>query len=61
MFLALPSSVRSALYGFTIFVNAMVAVVVTEVKLSVWVLGAVAGFNALVALMAHANVTPDEE
>lgn len=53
----LVPQIRSAIYTLTVFVNALVAVVQTEVKLSVWVLGVVAGFNALVALMAKANVS----
>lgn len=57
-----PSSkVRYAVYVLSIFINAAVAVLVTQVEVSVYVLAAVAGLNAVVAVIAGHNVTPDEE
>lgn len=57
-----PSTIRTALYVMMVFINAMMAVLVSsEVKLPVLLVAFVAGFNAVVGLMASANVTPDEE
>jgi hypothetical protein len=57
----LTAKVRAIVYLLSVFINASIAIVLTEVKLSVWVLGGVAGFNAVVAILAKANVTPDEQ
>ena len=57
-----PSSVRSVLYVLTVFINATLGVLVASgVEVSVYVMAVVAGFNAVVALMAKSNVTPDEQ
>ena len=56
-----PSSIRTGLYVLSVFINAVMGVLITsEVSLPVVVLALVAGFNAVVALMAGVNVTPDE-
>lgn len=56
-----PSSkVRDAIYLISVFVNATVAVLLTEITLSIWVIALVAGFNAAVAILAKKNITPDE-
>lgn len=56
-----PSSkVRAIIYTLGVFVNAFFGVLATgEVKLPIWVVAALAGFNAVLALMAKANVTPE--
>lgn len=56
------SSVRTTLYVLSVALNAFMAVLLTsDVNISVFVLAGVASFNAVVALMAGANVTPDEQ
>lgn len=55
----LPAKIRTIIYLLSVFVNATLAVVLTEVTVNIWVLGVVAGLNALVALLAKSNVTPD--
>lgn len=56
-----PSSkVRDSIYLISVFVNATVAVLLTEITLSIWVIALVAGFNAAVAILAKNNITPDE-
>lgn len=49
--------VREVLYLLTVFINAFVAIAVTQVTLSIWVLASVGGLNALVAAMAKSNVS----
>jgi hypothetical protein len=57
-----PSAVRTTLYVTSVALNAMMGVILTsEVEVSVYVLAGIAGFNAVVALMAGLNVTPDQE
>jgi hypothetical protein len=54
------SAVRTGLYVISVFINAMLGVLVTsEVVIPIIALALVAGFNAVVAIMAGANVTPD--
>lgn len=54
------STVRTAIYTLSVFVNATVAVLMTsDVVLSPWVLAPIAGLNAVVAFMAGANVNED--
>lgn len=56
-----PSTVRTFLYVMGVAINTFVGVLLTsDIKLSVYVLAAIAAYNAVVALMAGANVTPDE-
>jgi len=56
------SSVRTALYVLSVFINAVMGVLVTsDIVIPVVALALVAGFNAVVALMAGANVQPDLE
>lgn len=56
------SSARSALYALQVFVNATVGVLVaSKVEISVYVIALIAGFNAVMGLLAKANVTPDEQ
>lgn len=56
------SSVRTTLYVLSVAINAFMAVLLTsEVVISVFVLAGIASFNAVVALMAGINVTPDNE
>jgi len=56
------SSVRTALYVLSVAINAFMAVLLTsDVVISVFILAGIAAFNAVVALMAGANVTPDEK
>lgn len=56
------SNVRTSLYIITVFMNAMIgALVASGVAVSVFVLATMAGFNAVVALMAGINVTPDQK
>lgn len=56
------SSVRIVLYALSVAVNAFMGVLLTsDISISVYVLAGVAAFNAVVALMAGANVTPDKE
>ena len=56
------SAVRTVLYALSVGVNAFMAVVITsDVEVNIFVLAGVAAFNAVVALMAGANVTPDKE
>lgn len=56
-----PSSVRTGLYVTSVFINAVTGVLITsEVVVPVVALALIAGFNAVVALMAGANVTQDE-
>ena len=55
------SNIRTVLYLVTVFINAVVGVVTTSgVVVPIAVLAIVAGFNAVVALMAGANVAPDK-
>ena len=61
MLQAIPAGVRDALYALGVFVNAMVAVVVTEVSLSVWVIGALAGYNAFLGILAKVNINHEDE
>lgn len=57
-----PSVVRQLAYIVSVFVNASMGVLIANnVELSVWVLAVIAGFNAVVALMASINITPDQE
>lgn len=57
-----PSYVRSTLYALSVAINAFMAVLLTgNVEVSIFVLAGVAAFNAVVALMAGVNVTPDIE
>lgn len=57
-----PSNVRAALYVVSVFLNTFTAALVAGgVKLNIWVVAGLAGFNAVVALMARANVSPNEE
>lgn len=56
------SNVRTMLYVLSVAVNAFMAVLLTnDVEMNVYALAGIAAFNAVVALMAGANVTPDEE
>ena len=58
----IASNVRSAIYVTSVFVNAMVAfLVAANVELNVWALAVLAGLNAVVAVVARANVTPDHK
>lgn len=60
MNVSIPSNVRAALYLLSVFIGSTVAFLTAAgVKLSVWVLALAAGFNAVVAIVARANVTPD--
>ena len=55
-----PSAIRSALYVLSVFINATLAVLISsDVELSVYILAVVAGFNAVVALMARSNVSEE--
>lgn len=58
-----PSSrVRTTLYVLGVFVNAtMGALITSEVVVPVIALALLAGFNAVVAIMAGVNVRPDGE
>lgn len=57
-----PSSVRSTLYVITVFINAMMLVFTArEVAIPVLLEAAISGLNAVVAVMAVANVKPDVE
>jgi hypothetical protein len=54
----LPPKVRSVVYVLSVFINAVFGVLATnEVKLSVWVVAGLAGFNAVVAVLAARNVS----
>jgi hypothetical protein len=54
------STVRATLYVVSIFINAVMGVMIAnEVVMPVFVLALLAGFNAVVAVMAGANVTSD--
>jgi hypothetical protein len=54
------STVRTGLYVLSVFINAVMGVLVTsEVVIPIIALALVAGFNAVVAIMAGANVTQD--
>ena len=56
------STVRTSLYVFSVFINAVAGVVLTsDVVVPIIAVALLAGFNAVVALMAGANVTPDVE
>lgn len=56
-----PSAVRTILYITSVFVNAMVGVLlVNEITVSAYALALIAGLNAVVALMAGVNVNPEE-
>lgn len=56
------SNVRTSLYIFTVFMNAVIgALVASGAAVSVIILAVMAGFNAVVALMAGINVTPDQK
>jgi len=57
-----PSSkVRAIVYILGVFVNAFFGVLATAgMELSIWVVAGLAGFNAIVAFMAQANVTPEK-
>lgn len=55
------STVRSLIYLLSVFINACTAFLVASgVVLNIWLLAIVAGFNAVVAVMARANVTPEQ-
>lgn len=54
--MSLSPKARSIVYLLSVFVNGTVAVLVTEIELSVWALAPLAGFNAVVALLAKSNV-----
>lgn len=56
------SNVRTGMYVFSVFINAVMGVLLTSsVVVPVVAVALLAGFNAVVALMAGANVTPDEQ
>lgn len=56
-----PSYVRTGMYALSVFVNAVLGVLLAnEVSVSVYIIAVVAGYNAVVALMAGANVTPED-
>lgn len=56
------STIRTGLYVIAVFINAVMGVLITsDVVVPVMVLALVAGFNAVVALMAGANVNPEQE
>jgi hypothetical protein len=56
-----PSIVRTFLYVSSVFINAMMGVFLTsDIQIPVGVIAILSGFNAVVALIAGANVTPDE-
>lgn len=56
----IPSSVRSAMYLASVFASTFIGVVVAAgVHLSIWVVAGVSAFNAVVAIVARVNVTPD--
>lgn len=57
-----PSQIRTALYVATVFINAMMFVIIArDVMIPVLLEGGIAGLNAVVAIMAGVNVTPEEE
>lgn len=57
-----PSAgIRYYIYVVAVFVNATVVAAQTQVDLPWYVVSVVAGFNAVVAVIAGHNVTPDEE
>lgn len=56
------SAVRTSLYILAVFINAVMGVLITsQVAIPVLVLALVSGFNAVVAVMAGVNVTPDQK
>lgn len=56
-----PSKVRALLYIMAVFANAVMGVLASSsVAVPIIVVALLAGFNAVVALMAGVNVTPDK-
>jgi hypothetical protein len=56
-----PSAVRTVMYAFMIFINAFMAVIVSsDVKVPIVFIALLAGYNAVMGVMAGVNVTPDE-
>ena len=52
------STIRSIIYVVGVFLNAFIASLIgANVHLPVWVVASLAGYNAVMALMARANVT----
>jgi hypothetical protein len=57
-----PAPFRTSIYITSVFINAMVAAFVSSgLEVPLLLNAALAGFNAVVLVMAGANVTPDEQ